>query len=332
MDVLDSLRREARIPGLSVAVVSSRKVVLAHGLGYSDLERKVPATAETPYDIASVSKPISAVVVLKLVENGVLDLDRPLVEYSHWKQFCQEFSHQPSLFARDLQCDPATHTLRHLLSHTAAGRPGERFSYNPILYSWASRPMMAPTGTSFSSLVDRYVFEPAKMTSSARRHRDLPLPATLARALAPPHSVDSSGAVVRAPELEPQGDGAAGGVISTVLDLAKFDVAVDDGTLISLASLREMMAPTRSSSGEALPYGLGWYVQEYRGHKLVWHSGWWEHAYSALYLKVPEEALTLILLGNSKGLWWANPLDKAEVQKSPFARAFLHAWLGIEAP
>ena len=60
----------------------------------------------------------------------------------------------------------------------------------------------------------------------------------------------------------------------------------------------------------------------------MWHSGWWEEAYSALYLKVPDEGLTCILLANSEGLWWDNPLDAAEVQRSPFARACLETWLG----
>ena len=90
------------------------------------------------------------------------------------------------------------------------------------------------------------------------------------------------------------------------------------------------MTPSRTSSGEVLPHGLGWFVQEYRGHKLVWHSGWWEDAYSALYLKVPEKGVTIILLANSEGLWWDNPLDKAIVERSKFARAFLKVWLGIE--
>jgi hypothetical protein len=66
-------------------------------------------------------------------------------------------------------------------------------------------------------------------------------------------------------------------------------------------------------SGRRLPYGLGWYVQGYLGHTLVWHSGWWEQEYSALYLKV---------LGN--------PLDKAEVEKSAFAQLFLRAFLDAE--
>lgn len=324
---LDSLRKAARIPGLSVAVVKDRAVVIAAGLGYADVEHGIPATAETPYNIASVAKPISAVLALRLVEEGVLDLDRPLVDYSDWAKFCADFSLQPSIFAKDLRCQAPSHTLRHLLSHTATGEPGTQFSYNPVLYSWASRPIVAAAHASFSSLVERYVFAPAGMRNSARVYRELPLRDDLAERLAPPYRVDSSGMIQRAPPPPPQGDGAAGGVITTVLDLAKFDVALDQGVLISAASRAEMMAPTQSIDGEALPYGLGWFVQEYRGDALVWHSGWWEDAYSALYLKVPSQELTFILLANSEGVWWDNPLDRAAVDRSQFAQAFLSVFL-----
>ncbi len=88
-----------------------------------------------------------------------------------------------------------------------------------------------------------------------------------------------------------------------------------------------MMAPTRTTNGEALPYGLGWYVQEYEGHTLVWHSGWWEDAYSALYLKIPTLNLTFIVLANSEGVWWGNPLERAAVERSQFAQAFLSAFV-----
>jgi CubicO group peptidase (beta-lactamase class C family) len=302
---LDSLRKAASIPGLSVAVVKDREIVLALGLGYSDLERGIPATAETPYNIASVTKPLSAVAALRLVEKGVLDLDRPMADYSEWAEFCTEFSQQPSIFARELRCQPAVHTLRHLLSHTATATPGTR-------------------------LVDQYVFGPADMKRSARVYRDLPLREDLAERLAPPHRVGASGALERAPMPPAQGDGAAGGVITSVLDLARFDVALDQGRLISAESRAAMMAPVRSSTGEALPYGLGWFVQEYQGHTLVWHSGWWDDAYSALYLKIPELNLSFILLANSEGVWWDNPLDRAEVQRSRFVQAFLRAFVPIE--
>lgn len=59
---LEGLREEHRIPGLSVAIVKDNQVVLARGFGYADLERRIPATADTPYDIASTTKPTSAVI------------------------------------------------------------------------------------------------------------------------------------------------------------------------------------------------------------------------------------------------------------------------------
>jgi CubicO group peptidase (beta-lactamase class C family) len=328
---LDALRVAARIPGMSVAVVRGGRVVFARGFGEADVERHVAASPGTAYDIASVSKPISAVVALKMVEDRRLDLDRPLIEYSEWSAFCQAFGAQPSIFARGLQCDPPVHTLRHLLTHTAVGAPGTRFSYNPPLYSWASRPIMAASGRQFSDLVAQYIFEPAGMSGSARVYRDRPVPPSIGTVLAPPHQVNASGQAILSPPLGPQGDGAAGGVVSTVLDLARFDIALDDGRLISPESVRAMMTPARTPSGEPLPYALGWFVEDYGGRALVWHSGWWEQAYSALYLKVPEVRATLIVLANSEGVWWHNPLDRAEVVKSPFAQLFLRTFVAGSA-
>ncbi len=308
-------------------MVRRGELVIAAGLGEADLEAGIPASAETVYDIASVSKPISAVVALRLAEDGRLQLDRPMAEYSEWADFCEAFSRQPSIFARDLRCQPPIHTLRHLLTHTATGIPGTRFSYNPVLFSWASRPIMAVTDTGFSELVERYVFRPAGMTQSARVHRDLPLREELVRRLAPPHRVGPSGALERAPPRPAQGDGAAGGVITTVLDLVKFDLALDGGVLISPGWREMMLTPHQANNGTPLPYGVGWFVQKAAGHMVAWHSGWWEDAYSALYLKIPDLGLTFILLANSEGVWWDNPLGDAEVERSPFAQAFFEIFV-----
>ena len=323
---LERLRTAGRIPGMSAVVLRDGRVVLKRGFGLANREKRVPATPDTPYNVASVSKPISAVVALRLVEEGKLDLDRLLKANEDFAGFCDEFRLQESIFARDLRCGELT--LRHVLSHTVNGPPGEQFSYNPVVYSMGSRPMAAAGGKPFSTLVEEYVFRPAGMTRSARINRNLPLRPDLARVLAPPYHVDGKGRVVPSPPLAPQGDGAGGGVISTVVDLAKFDVALDAGKLVSARSRERMMAPARSAAGAVLPYGIGFFVQEHRGRTLVWHSGWWEKAYSAIYLKVPEEKLTLILLANSEGLWWNNPLDTAEIEKSPFAAAFLEHFPG----
>ncbi|MBT8487461.1 MAG: serine hydrolase, partial [Gemmatimonadetes bacterium] len=120
----------------------------------------------------------------------------------------------------------------------------------------------------------------------------------------------------------PQGDGAAGGVISTVRDLANFDLALDAGALIA-DSLRDEMW---SQVGPDIPYGIGWFVTDVGENPVVWHTGLWEGAYSALYLKVPALRATLLLLANSDGLRWETTLSEAVVTRSPFAQAFF-AWL-----
>lgn len=323
---LDSLRQASRIPGLAVVILRDTTVVLARGLGYADLERAVPVTAETPFNIASVTKPISAVVALRLVERGLLDLDRPLRSYEGFEEFCTDVRGAGGIFFRDYECDRYPLTLRHVLSMTANGVPGTRFLYNPPSYSWASRPMAQVAATDFSELTATMVFKPAGMANSARIHRRLPLPPALASRLATPYHADSTGALVESDPPAPQGDGAAGGVISTAMDLARFDVALTAGQLISPSSRRTMWSAGRSPAGVVLPYGLGWFVQAYSGETLLWHSGLWEGAYSAIYLKAPARHLTLILLANSDGLNWDNGLDEAVVHRSPFVAAFLAAF------
>jgi CubicO group peptidase (beta-lactamase class C family) len=71
--------------------------------------------------------------------------------------------------------------------------------------------------------------------------------------------------------------------------------------IISKESKETMYTPTISTSGGILPYGLGWFVQKYKGIKLVWHYGHAPKAYSSLILKIPEKELTMILLANSDG-------------------------------
>jgi len=323
---LDSLRTASHIPGLAVVILRDTSVILARGFGYANLERAVLVTPETPFNIASVTKPISAVVALRLVERGVLDLDRPLTTYEGFSDFCADVREAGGIFFRDYECDRYPLTLRHVLSMTANGVPGTRFLYNPPSYSWASRPMAQVSGTAFSELTATLVFAPAGMTHSARIHRRLPLPPALASQLATPYHVDSTGRVVPSDPPPPQGDGAAGGVISTAMDLARFDVALTEDRLLSPASRHAMWSAGRSPSGTMLPYGLGWFIQEFGDEPLLWHSGLWEGAYSALYLKAPTRHLTLILLANSDGLNWDNGLDEAAVQRSPFVAAFLAAF------
>lgn len=323
---LDQLRTNAHIPGLAVVVLRGTNVVLAHGLGYANVASQTPVTPDTLFNIASVAKPLSAVLAMRLVEQGLLDLDRPMSSFEGFADYCASARQSGGLFYKDFACDSQAISLRQVLSMTANGTPGTRFFYNPPVYSWASRPMAQVTGHPFSELVSRLVFEPAGMFHSARIHRRLALPPEAARALATPYAVDAKGLATVALQPAPQGDGAAGGVISSAMDLARFDIALSQGLLVSEKSRRAMWAPARTPDGGALPYGLGWFTRQVNGETMLWHTGLWEGAYSALYLKAPDRNLTIILLANSDGLMWPQRLDEAAIERSVFANAVLDAY------
>ena len=106
-------------------------------------------------------------------------------------------------------------------------------------------------------------------------------------------------------------------------DLAAFDLALDQGKLLHPSVREEMWTPP----SPPIPYGLGWFISELAGERVVWHTGLWEGAYSALYLKVPALQATLILLANSDGLSEPFALHRGDVTTSLFAKAFLRAFL-----
>src|SRR5688572_21546937 len=94
----DSLRVANRIPGLAVVILSDTTVVLSEGLGYANVDQREPVTPDTPFNIASVTKPNSGVVAMRLVERGVLDLDRLMTSFADFAEFCADVRSAGGLF------------------------------------------------------------------------------------------------------------------------------------------------------------------------------------------------------------------------------------------
>jgi CubicO group peptidase (beta-lactamase class C family) len=122
---------------------------------------------------------------------------------------------------------------------------------------------------------------------------------------------------------------ATGGLVSTVRDLAQFDRALDAyaTTDTSVLLLPETLAAAWSPAGErggvTSPMGLGWFVQSYKGERIVWHFGYVLNGYSSLIVKVPARRLTFILLANGDGLSAPFQLQLGDVTRSLFATLFL---------
>jgi hypothetical protein len=144
------------------------------------------------------------------------------------------------------------------------------------------------------------------------------------RDLAKPYDLDSLGNIM--PGQYSMFFNPAAGLISSARDLAKFDIALDEERLISTASKELAFTRAVSPSGEQFPYGIGWFVQEYDGVKLVWHGGEW-NCTSALYLKVPEEELTFIVLANARSMSGAFSMGEGDVLNSGVGLAFLRVFV-----
>ncbi len=333
---LSEFRTENALPSLSVVVLKDGEIVLQEFLGTSDDERDFPTTERTSYFIASVTKSLAGVVLTRAEEDGLVDFDALIADaYPDWAPFCDWYQSSGIIFAggetdsgetiAQLDCDQPI-TVRHLLTHTLNGAPGESFAYNPIAFARLSRLFPEDGPGSFYDLLYRYVFDPADMTQSAAGWRDRERGYVLSD-LAQPFRLSEDGARFEKTPLPDDDLRTAAGVYASALDLAKFDQALDTGTLLSPAAKEAMWTPPLDADGEPLPYAHGWYVQTHRGERLVWHSGWQPEAYSALYLKVPERNVTLIALGNSEGLWWDNGITQAQVENSPLAAQFLDTFV-----
>ena len=365
---LDCLRRELAIPGLSVAIVDGQKIRFSAGLGLADLERQVPAAADTPYHIASLTKPFAAAVVMKLVEQDQLDLDAPMAEILKHAAFpslsknetiygyrdacrrIRDLSKNPELpFAsllRSCRGDRELVTVRHHLTHTAHGKPGSEYAYNGFLFGMLTPVIEAASKRRFRDLLVEWITGPLGMTNTvpgfdaateqeiierrARYYRRTEDHSFMPSDWPPPEwakAMERRG-LETTPHIR-----ASAGMISTVLDLAKFDVAMDRDAILSAPSKAAMYTPARPNSGARLPYGLGWFIQDFDGQQIVWHYGHANGAYSSLWLKVPVADATMILLTNSDGASDTFDLGEGDVLGSPFARLFLH-WVtnGGEAP
>ncbi len=115
-------------------------------------------------------------------------------------------------------------------------------------------------------------------------------------------------------------------MISCVIDMAKYDIAIDSNKLLPEEMKARMFTRTRSVTGDMLPYGLGWFVQHHRDVKMVWHYGYWT-ANSSLILKVPEHEVTFIVLANTDMLSRPFNLGGGDVLNSVIAVEFLNAFV-----
>ena len=308
---LESLRTQAAIPGLAASIIGPGYVMREFVFGRQNVERADPVKAITPFHLDGVTQIVIATLVhSRCVEENRLSLDDPV----------------------------AGATLGQLLSHTSQQANGLVFVYRLDRLDALAPVIAACTGETFRrSVAD--LLEKAGMYDSVPGPDSTTLPAsdgfdqsTIDRykrvldRLATGYTVNTQGSAAASSyserTLKP-----SSGLITTVHDLAQFDLALKKGILLRRSeSFTAAWTAPLGANGRRLPHGLGWFVQSYNGELVVWQFGS-GNASSSMVVMVPNRGLTLILLANSTGLTKGFNLTAGDVSVSPFAKAFLGTFL-----
>lgn len=325
--LMPGLLKQANVPGLSMALVNEGKKVWSGGFGVCDASTGKPVTADTVFEIASVSKTIFAYAVMKLCEEGVMALDTPLVKY--WPQLP---------VAMGLESDPRASqiTARHILSHQSGLQnwrtpeeplkfhfdPGTGFMYSGEGYYYLQSVVTHLRGkvdntkcgsyegdhkvcaTDIGAYLEKQLVVPMEMHSSGYM-----LTENLRSNYALPHGVD--GRVINKSPLTATDlarYAAAGGVLSTADDYAKFMISQfapkeNDRYRLNKKSLEEMhrpqvkLPPDQKIDG-ATAWALGWAVQERPEGQVLVHSGG-QSGYKSLVMVSPDRKTGFVMLSNS---------------------------------
>jgi CubicO group peptidase (beta-lactamase class C family) len=310
IDALLQAAYKANEPGAAVIAVKAGQPVLRKGYGLANLELGVAMAPDMVFRLASITKQFTAVAILMLVEQGQLALDDPITRF--WPNY-PTHAH--------------TITVEHLLTHTSGIRsytdmaewpplwrkdfsvqelidffkgqpmqfaPGTRWAYNNSGYYLLGAIIEQLSGQSYEQFMQQRIFDRLGMRQS---YYDRPTRIIPKRAAGYQNGADG---YTNAEYLSMTQPYAAGALASTVDDLAIWDRALADGTLLQPATLARAWTPYRLTDGASTSYGYGWSIGEWQGRQTMEHSGG-IHGFATYALRMPAAGVFVALLSNNPG-------------------------------
>jgi D-alanyl-D-alanine carboxypeptidase len=298
------------VPGLSLAVIRDGKTVLAKGYGWANAELRVPASPDTVYQLASVTKQFTATATMMLVEEGQISLEDKITTFlpdlpAAWSEVTvwHLLTHTSGIksytslrdFTRTLRKDYTHDEIIKLVSDVPLDfPPGEQWRYNNTGYFLLGMILERVSGKPYGEFLAERIFKPLQMTSTRVNDLTEVIPNRAA-------GYAWRGNRLRQGEYtSPTQPYAAGALLSTVEDLAKWDAALYTETLVKQATLRRMWTPARLNDGKPTGYGFGWGIGEYRGHRLISHGGGIP-GFSTQISRFVDDRVTVVVLCNLEG-------------------------------
>jgi CubicO group peptidase (beta-lactamase class C family) len=306
-----------KIPGLLAAVVENGSVTYVQTEGFADLEKKLPMRRDHIFPVASLTKTFAAVTLALYEQEGRISMDDYILDYPFLPV---------GLTPERLQSSNVK--IKHVLSHTSEGEPGDNYMYNGNRYSFVYGVFEKMSGNTkhyeaFAAEVKRRVLHPLQMKDTYTGYPGdkncpgLPRIVTTYQWDRERQFFKADTGLSGQTTLFP-----ATNLFTTIDDLAAYTNALDQNTLLNSDSYKSLTTPFVTNSGRKSPYGMGWATQQVNGKQLHWHYGYGD-SYAALIIRVPADKLSFILLSNSAPISEAFYLGYGNVLTSPFAQAFL---------
>lgn len=311
-DKIDALAKEVlfeKQTGLSIAVHKDGETIYHQAFGKANLELDVDMHKDNIFRIGSITKQFTSLSILKLAEQGKLDIQDPIQKY-----------------LPDYNTEGKTITIEHLLTHTSGipsytgapqwdqemrkrdfttidlinefatdsleFDPGTQWKYNNTGYVMLGYIIEKLSGLSYADYIQQHLFKPLGMKSSyyGDVQKIIPLRAT-------GYDRDDEGNLVNSYYLSMTQPHAAGSILSTVSDLAKWNDAVFDYKIVSKESLIKAHTPYTLTDGNSTGYGYGWGIGEKYGKQTIAHGGG-INGYLSMGIYYPEEDLYVAVLSN----------------------------------
>lgn len=304
---MQNLHRKLAFNG-NVLIAKKGKIIYQNTFGWADYLHKDSLRIDSKFELASVSKPLTALGVLKLVEDEKLRLDQTV------NDFFPDFpypgitirmllSHRSGLpnyiyFSEDAWEDRTKamsnmDAMELLIAHKPMryGSPDGRFHYNNSNYMVLASIVEKVTGQDFAVYMKESIFMPAGMKNTV----------VLSKAVYDkiPTDVIGHDKVWRRSVVQNYLDGPVGdkGIYSTVQDLFLLDIALEEGRIVNKAMLDSAYTPRSDANRSLFSYGYGWRTFSPDEAQIVYHTGWW-HGFRNLYVRDLTNDITIVLLSN----------------------------------
>jgi CubicO group peptidase (beta-lactamase class C family) len=303
--ITEEMSRQS-IPAVSVAVAVDGEMLWSAGMGMADVENFVPAKASTMYRLGSISKPITAVAAMQLAESGKLDPDATVDRYvpsfprKRWPITIRHLlSHQSGI--RHYTSADEVNSTRHYVdlleplkifqADPLVAEPGTTYHYTTYGYVLLGAAIEAASKTRFMDYLRQHVFQPAGMNQIRADHVHAIIP-NRARGYAMVNGQLRNCSLADTSNKIP-----GGGLTSTVEDLVRFALAMEQGKLVKPATREAMFRRQRLRDGKVTSYGLGWRIDMAGQRKVVGHTGG-QQGVSTILQMVPKDHTIVALMCN----------------------------------